>query len=111
TTGDGIVSALQVVDIMNQTGISLADLRKGMTQYPQLMINVKADREKQVWNDKTVRKAVRDAEQKLAEKGRVLLRPSGTEPLVRVMVEGENEDLVNTCCQDIAQEVESAAAK
>ncbi len=111
TTGDGIVSALQVVDIMNQTGISLADLRKGMTQYPQLMINVKADREKQVWNDKTVRKAVRDAEQKLAEKGRVLLRPSGTEPLVRVMVEGENEDLVTTCCQDIAQEVESAAAK
>ncbi len=111
TTGDGIVSALEVVDIMNQTGISLADLRKGMTQYPQLMINVKADREKEVWNDKSVRKAVLDAEQKLADKGRVLLRPSGTEPLVRVMVEGENEDLVNTCCQDIAQEVKSAAVK
>ncbi len=111
TTGDGIVSALEVVDIMSQTGISLADLRKGMTQYPQLMINVKADREKEVWNDKSVRKAVLDAEQKLADKGRVLLRPSGTEPLVRVMVEGENEDLVNSCCQDIAQEVKSAAAK
>jgi len=111
TTGDGIIAALQVVDIMIQTGISLADLRKGMTQYPQLMINVKADREKEVWNDKSVRKAVLDAEQKLADKGRVLLRPSGTEPLVRVMVEGENEDLVNSTCHDIAQEVESAAAK
>ncbi|MCP4090149.1 MAG: phosphoglucosamine mutase, partial [Gammaproteobacteria bacterium] len=59
----------------------------------------------------SVRKAVLDAEQKLTDKGRVLLRPSGTEPLVRVMVEGENEDLVNSCCQDIAQEVKSAAAK
>ncbi len=111
TTGDGIISALQVVDVMIQTGISLADLRKGMTQYPQAMINVKADRDKEVWLDKSVHKSVLDAERKLADKGRVLLRPSGTEPLVRVMVEGESADLVNSICQDIANEVEYAAAK
>jgi len=111
TTGDGIISALQVVEVMIQSGISLADLRKGMTQYPQTMINVKADRKKQVWLDKTVRKSVREAERKLADKGRVLLRPSGTEPLVRVMVEGESADIVNSICQDIANEVESVASK
>ena len=111
TTGDGIVAALQVVAVMTESGISLADLRKGMTQYPQLMINVKADQSKEVWKDKSVRKAVAAAELKLADSGRVLLRPSGTEPLVRVMVEGESADLVTSLCEDIAAEVESAAAK
>jgi len=96
---------------MIETGLSLKDLRKGMTQYPQTMINVKADREKQVWLDESVRKAVLDAECKLADTGRVLLRPSGTEPLVRVMVEGESADLVSSICQDIANEVETVAAK
>jgi len=111
TTGDGIIAALQVVAIMTQTGISLADLRKGMSQYPQTMINVKADRSKEAWLDKTVLKAVADGEKKLADSGRILLRPSGTEPLVRVMVEGENEQLVNSICETIAAEVEIAAAK
>jgi len=111
TTGDGIVSALQVVSVITRTGICLADLRKGMTQYPQTMINVKADPAKPVWEEKSVRSAVSAAEQKLGDSGRVLLRPSGTEPLVRVMVEGENADQVRGICEDIAAEVESAAVK
>ncbi len=111
TTGDGIISALQVVDVMTRSGIALTDLRKGMKQYPQVMINVKADLSKQVWLDKSVLRSVADAEQKLGEAGRILLRPSGTEPLVRVMVEGENADLVNSLCRNIVGEVESAALK
>jgi len=111
STGDGIISALQVVKAMTNMGLSLADLASGMIKCPQLMINVKAHRSKQVWLDETVLKAVTAGEQKLAETGRVLLRPSGTEPLVRVMVEGENSDLVKTVCQSIASEVEIAAAK
>ncbi len=111
TTGDGIIAALQVVVVMCQSNLGLADLRKGMKQFPQLMINVKADRKKQVWLDKTVLEAVAVGEQKLADKGRILLRPSGTEPLVRVMVEGENDSLVKSICEDIASEVEIAAAK
>jgi len=111
TTGDGIIAALQVVIVLTQSGLSLAELRKGMVQYPQTMINVKADRSRQVWLDQTVLDAVADGEQKLAGTGRGLLRPSGTEPLVRVMVEGENAQLVNSICETIAAEVESAAIK
>ncbi len=111
TTGDGIVAALQVVAVMTKTGITLADLRKGMSQFPQRMINVKTELSQKSWEGTSVRNAVASAEQKLAESGRVLLRPSGTEPLVRVMVEGENEELVNSLCEDIAAEVESASLK
>lgn len=111
TTGDGIIAALQVVVVMCQTGLPLADLKNGMKQFPQMMINVRADRTKEVWNDEQVLACVRAGEQKLADSGRVLLRPSGTEPLVRVMVEGENDSLVRTICENIAEEVERAALK
>ena len=111
STGDGIISALQVVKAMTNTGLSLADLAAGMSKYPQRMINVKAELSKKVWLDDTVLKSVEKAEQKLAKTGRVLLRPSGTEPLVRVMVEGENADLVDSICETIAEDVKLAAAK
>ena len=111
STGDGIISALQVVKAMTNTGLSLADLAAGMSKYPQRMINVKAELSKKVWLDETVLKSVAAGEQKLAETGRILLRPSGTEPLVRVMVEGENSDLVDSICETIAEEVKLAAAK
>jgi phosphoglucosamine mutase len=111
STGDGIISALQVVKAMTNTGLSLADLAAGMSKYPQRMINVKAELSKKVWLDEIVLKSVAAGEQKLAETGRILLRPSGTEPLVRVMVEGEDSDLVDSICETIAEEVKLAAAK
>ena len=109
STGDGIISALQVVTTMSMNDLSLAELRSGMSLFPQVMINVKVDREKRVWENEKVLKAVKESEKELAGRGRVLLRPSGTEPLVRVMVEGEDGDKVQALCERMAEVVEKVA--
>jgi phosphoglucosamine mutase len=107
TTGDGIISALQVLDIMVDSEKSLADLKSGMEKYPQTMINVKIDKNVDLLKMENLQNAMRTAENELGEKGRILLRPSGTEPLVRVMVEGEIETQVNTIAENLANEVRS----
>jgi phosphoglucosamine mutase len=107
TTGDGIVSALQVLTTMRQTGKSLHELKSGMHKYPQCMINVPV-REKGNLTSDTVQQAVSSAEQRLAGRGRVLLRPSGTEPVVRVMVEGEDESQVRQEADQLAAVVAAA---
>ncbi len=94
TTGDGIVSALQVLAAMVQTGKPLHELKAGMKKYPQRMINVPVTKKVDLATVSDVQAAVASAEKRLAGKGRVLLRPSGTEPVVRVMVEGEDEKQV-----------------
>ena len=104
STGDGIVSALQVIAAMIRSGKSLHELKAGMKKYPQHMINVPVGRSVNLEAASAVRDAVRSTEQRLAGKGRVLLRPSGTEPVVRVMVEGENE-------QQVIEEADQLAAK
>lgn len=108
TTGDGIVAALQVCGAMMDTGRSLAELRAGMTKYPQTMLNVKLLPGADVMHASAVQRAVREAEQQLAGRGRVLLRPSGTEPLVRVMVEGENGKEVRRLAESLADIVREA---
>ncbi len=110
TTGDGIVSALQVVDVMVQSGLSLAELAGGMTMYPQTMINVRLEGERSandICTDIRVLDSVSSVEQKLGDNGRVLLRPSGTEPLIRVMVEGRDDKEVSAYAQEIADVVSS----
>ncbi len=107
TTGDGIISALQVLDIMVDSEKNLFDLKSGMEKYPQMMINVKIDKDVDVSKMTNVQDAVRTAESELGGKGRILLRPSGTEPLVRVMVEGEIETQVNAIAESLAKEVRS----
>ena len=87
-TGDGIVSALQVLSAMVQQNRPLADLKSGMTKLPQEMINVRVEDPGGVLTHHSVIDAIREVEQKLGKDGRVLVRPSGTEPLLRVMVEG-----------------------
>ncbi|HIE53821.1 MAG TPA: phosphoglucosamine mutase, partial [Chromatiaceae bacterium] len=88
TTGDGMISALQVLAAMVLTGSSLRDLSMGMFRLPQILVNVDLGKasSKKVMENKQVQQAVTDVEQKLGKNGRVLLRPSGTEPLIRVMV-------------------------
>jgi phosphoglucosamine mutase len=108
TTGDGIISALQVLDIMVDSEKNLFDLKSGMEKYPQTMINVKIDKDVDLSKMANVQDAVRTAESELGEKGRILLRPSGTEPLVRVMVEGEIETQVNAIAESLAKEVRSS---
>jgi phosphoglucosamine mutase len=108
TTGDGIVSALQVLAAMNRSGKSLRDLRSAMTKYPQVLVNVRMDRKFDVAKSDIVSKAVQAAELKLAGSGRILLRPSGTEPLVRVMVEGNDMAQVKSLAEEIAEVVRKA---
>ena len=108
TTGDGIISALQIMAEMHDTGKSLSELKSGMQKYPQVLINIKTSRTVDLDNDTALQKAVAAAENKLGDKGRVLLRASGTEPLIRVMVEGESETLVNNLAQELAEDVKKA---
>jgi len=106
STGDGIVSALQVLVALRDTGIGLHEWQTRMTKMPQTMINVARRNDIDVMQDATVQQAVADTEEKLAGRGRVLLRPSGTEPLVRVMIEGEDPAVTQMLAQALAEQVE-----
>lgn len=108
TTGDGIVSALQVLAAMVKSCKTLHELKAGMHKYPQRMINVPVTKQVDLDSFPVVQDAVRSAEQRLAGRGRVLLRPSGTEPLVRVMVEGEDAEQVNEEADNLASIVAEA---
>ena len=101
STGDGIVSALQVLYEVVESGKTLAELTAEVQRYPQKMINVRL-RDCKVKSTATIERAVADVEQRLGERGRVLLRPSGTEPLVRVMVEGQDATEVNALTEELA---------
>lgn len=103
STGDGVVSALQVMMALQDSGKSLHQLKSGMTKCPQTMINVRRNKNIDVSQDETIQKAVAAVEVELAGRGRVLLRPSGTEPVVRVMVEGEDGHLVVEKAQQLAE--------
>ncbi len=105
TTGDGIVASLQVLLAMREAELDLATLRKRMTKFPQTMINVKVAGKPDLAAYPAVAEAVGAIEQRLGERGRVLLRPSGTEPVVRVMVEGEDATEVRQCCEELARAV------
>jgi phosphoglucosamine mutase len=89
-TGDGIIAALQVLAAMINSDKSLYKLKKVMTKYPQTLVNVRVQGEVDL-EDALIQAAVAEVEEQLGERGRVLLRKSGTEPLIRVMVEGEDE--------------------
>ncbi|MFP4079486.1 MAG: phosphoglucosamine mutase [Ectothiorhodospira sp.] len=112
STGDGIVSALQVLQVMSQTGRALSELQRGMEKYPQKLVNVPVTADAArggLLEGRVVQEAVQDAESVLAGRGRVLLRPSGTEPLVRVMVEGADVGLVGRLARELADAVRRAA--
>ena len=102
STGDGIVAALQVVLALVESGSTLAELKTGMSKFPQTMINVRLSTKVDISNNQAINDAVAAAETELAGRGRVLLRPSGTEPLIRVMVEGEDQALVNKLVASLA---------
>ncbi|SHL22726.1 phosphoglucosamine mutase [Nitrosospira sp. Nsp11] len=111
TTGDGIISALQVLYAMRDSAKTLPELAHGVTLYPQRLINVKVPKGFDSRANLAIRAAQADAERDLDDSGRVLLRPSGTEPLVRVMVEGESKQKVKHWAEKIADIVRNAAAE
>jgi len=109
TTGDGLVAALQVLAIMKQTGKSLAELAAGMSKYPQKLVNVRVAQRYDVKASVPVQEAVQSAERALGTRGRIVLRPSGTEPVIRVMVEGEDDTQVDALARKLAEVVRSNA--
>ena len=111
TTGDGIIAALQVLEEMKVTGKALSELIEGMAKYPQLMKNVKLPQQIDITANETINTAVKDVEQMLGKSGRVVLRPSGTEPLVRVMVEGENKQQVEQLVDQLTDKVREVVTK
>jgi phosphoglucosamine mutase len=108
TTGDGLVAALQVLSAMNDEQLSLLELGQGMQVYPQTMINVPVPQILRPQDMQAASGLAREAEQQLNGNGRVLLRPSGTEPLVRVMVEGEDRQLIEDVARHLAEKVAAA---
>lgn len=110
STGDGTVAALQVLAAMQQSGKTLNELKAGMTKYPQTLINVTLSRSIDPATDDKINNAIKQVEKELGDTGRVLLRMSGTEPLLRVMVEGRDEDKVALLARQLAQVVEDVAS-
>ncbi len=110
TTGDGIISALQVLRAMAEQGKGLDELKAGMSKYPQILINVRLTEQRDVLGLPDVQAAVAEAEAELGQRGRVLLRASGTEPLIRVMVEGEDGAQVEAVANRLADAVRSLLA-
>lgn len=106
TTGDGLITALQVLSAIKRTGKKASELNKLMTTYPQVLLNVHV-KDKSAWESKTVKEAIKTAEAELGDNGRVLVRASGTEPLVRVMAEGPNQEQLETICRRIVSVIET----
>jgi phosphoglucosamine mutase len=106
STGDGIVSALQVLLAVRRSGKTLGELRQGMAKLPQTMVNVRVARRFDPHSRSDIVEAVRRAEADLGEAGRILLRASGTEPLIRVMAEGQNAEDIARVAEQLARVVE-----
>ena len=102
TTGDGLISALQVLTIMKQTNKPLSELAACMKTYPQILVNVKVKERKDLASIPEIAKRIAELEKKLDGTGRILVRYSGTEPKVRVMIEGENEQEIKTLAEGLA---------
>jgi len=105
TTGDGLIAALQVLAVIVNSGKKASEVCKVFESLPQVLVNVKFNGGKPL-EEKSVKQAIKDGEDRLAGCGRLLIRPSGTEPLIRVMAEGDDEALVKAVVGDIAGVIE-----
>ena len=105
TTGDGIISSLQVLNAICHRDAALHELKSEMVKYPQVLININCDHPKRYDNNPRIKKVVTKMGKVLGKNGRILLRSSGTEPVIRVMVEGKDADLINKVAEDLADVV------
>jgi len=104
TTGDGIIAALQVLSLIKNLSQKASEICHVFEPLPQLLKSLEVTNLKE-WNSIKVQKAVNEGESRLGKKGRILVRPSGTEPVVRIMVEGEDSELIVRILNDIASEI------
>ncbi|MEP3561393.1 MAG: phosphoglucosamine mutase, partial [Marinobacter sp.] len=107
-TGDGVISALQVLLAIGNSGKTLSELRRGMSKLPQTMINVKVAQRFDPLSRDDIVSAMRQAEESLGDSGRILLRASGTEPLIRVMAEGKDAAEITRVAESLAEVVEQS---
>ncbi|MGN0363739.1 MAG: phosphoglucosamine mutase [Bilifractor sp.] len=107
TTGDGLVTALALLKIMRETGRSIRELCEGLKIYPQLLVNVQVSDKNSVMEDPDVKTAIEKANKSLKGNGRILVRPSGTEPLLRVMAEAETDQICEQVCGRVAETIRS----
>ncbi|HLV76770.1 MAG TPA: phosphoglucosamine mutase [Marinobacter sp.] len=110
STGDGIVSALQVLLAVRTSGMTMQELRKGMSKLPQKMVNVRVAQRFDPLSRPDIVDAMQKAEARLGDSGRILLRASGTEPLIRVMAEGQDAEQINRVAEELARVVEHSRA-
>ena len=108
TTGDGLLTAVRFLSLAAARGVGVGELAASMRRYPQVLVNVRSEDRESVSSSAAVTAAVREAERALGDTGRVLLRPSGTEPLVRVMVEAETREEADRHARAIADVVAAA---
>ena len=107
TSGDGIIAALQVLEIMSRSGKSLLELKSHLKKYSQVLINVRTESKINLQGDKKLTQAIDSIESKLSNTGRILVRESGTEPLIRVMVESADHDFAVKSAEDLAEIIKS----
>ncbi|MEN6390997.1 MAG: phosphoglucosamine mutase [Syntrophomonas sp.] len=108
TTGDGLLSSIKVAEVMRRNGMKISELARELEKQPQLLVNVKMDNKEEVLNHTLVQEALQRAEQRLGEWGKLVVRPSGTEPLVRLMAQGPEHDLLEEVIDDIRKAIELA---
>ncbi len=108
TTGDGILTALQVMSIMKNSNKSLSNLTAVMNKFPQVLANarVKDDKKAALSDDPVIQEEIKNIESKFMENGRVLIRASGTEPLIRVMIEGQDQAAIERCAYHLSRLIE-----
>jgi phosphoglucosamine mutase len=107
TTGDGLITALQLLSLMKRTGKTVSKVAACMTSLPQVLTNVKVQRKQELSEIPEMQKAISDCEEKLKNHGRILVRYSGTEPLLRIMIEGENQEMISKMAEELAGIVQS----
>jgi phosphoglucosamine mutase len=102
TTGDGLITSLTVLEAAAHFGRSLSKLTERIPEYPQILRNVKVNDRERVMESVEIKEAIEEYENALGDDGRILLRPSGTEPLIRIMLEGKDMDVIRGIAEEIA---------
>ncbi len=108
TTGDGLLSSLKLAEVMKRTGLPLSELAREIEKQPQMLVNIKLEEKDTILNHALVLEAMQTAERKLGEQGKLVVRPSGTEPLVRIMAQGPHQDLLQEVIDEIRASIEKA---
>jgi phosphoglucosamine mutase len=109
TTGDGLLTSLKLMEVVRRTGLKLSELSREMEKYPQMLVNVRLDNKEEVLNHEIIQQALDSAQQRLGEWGKLVVRPSGTEPLVRIMAQGPDDFLLREVIDDIKKAIDAVA--